>query len=684
MQSSTDNSKYGSSVNIMNNKSLLAKYSISNTDAAAYTTIFVSVVLGFWFRIQGLGTYPLAVDEYYIVKSVENILKFGVPQFEAGGFYIRGIIYQYITAGFLLLGIKAEFAARLFPLLANFLTIPPLYILAKKVSGKLFASVLVAVFCFSIWEIEMARFARMYSSFQAVFMFYLLCMYEYIVENNESRKKWIYILSFISVFTHEASIFVAAFNFVPIIWNKKVKVTDIILGLAIVVFAYLFLTFDFRTYNNQPILPTDVTVPLPGGGKFYMPDLMIFYLAGNAVWIVLFSIPVLFSMYVIWGSLTKSDLPLITKLSVSLLIILSIFNLFGLMAFIAVIMLVLNWLNIKLIKENIVRLALLVIILNLVFWTVYLITNTGWTGNPGNIGQLKLIKEIVKVLFKYPNFDILTVYLHAIPLFSIMAGILLTYSLVKIFRDREPAPERKRFLFFTILSFMFLVTLVNTFYNETRYTFFLFPVILLLILSAIESATNDIFSKRYSWKVLYIVPVIIFLVPSEDFDLHHAVNVDSKEINYRIGFNRPKAYHYYLRWDVKSPADIINKEASKDDIVITNNPVTDYYLKKLDYVYNDFRGKNFKNATVFYGTKERWSNKKLIYRNTDLEKIINERKSTTWVIVDDNKYLKEISFREKHKQNLYYKTFEGKLNLYKFPAINVYNQNKNVLTKANK
>lgn len=53
-------------------------------------------ILGFVVRINGISNTPLSVDEYYLVTSVQNILKYGLPHFDTGGYYVRGLLYQYI------------------------------------------------------------------------------------------------------------------------------------------------------------------------------------------------------------------------------------------------------------------------------------------------------------------------------------------------------------------------------------------------------------------------------------------------------------------------------------------------------------------------------------------------------------------------------------------------------------
>ena len=50
-----------------------------------------AVVFGLWGRFKGLGTWPLADDEYYMARAVQDILRVGLPEFECGGWYLRGL-----------------------------------------------------------------------------------------------------------------------------------------------------------------------------------------------------------------------------------------------------------------------------------------------------------------------------------------------------------------------------------------------------------------------------------------------------------------------------------------------------------------------------------------------------------------------------------------------------------------
>jgi hypothetical protein len=287
-------------------------------------------------------------------------------------------------------------------------------------------------------------------------------------------------------------------------------------------------------------------------------------------------------------------------------------------------------------------------------------------GNSNSISRV--IKETARVLIKYPNFNILTVYLHAVPVFTIAVGILLGILFTRTILSNKSGSTGMRFVFFVIASLILIITFLKVNYNETRYTFFLFPVVLMLTLYSIRDAISSLVKSASGQNYLFIVAVFLFLFLSEDFNLHHSINIDTKEVNYRMGINENLAYHYYLRWDGRTPAEIINKSLKNDDTVIINYPVSELYLKRVDYVYNDYRNINFLNSSTNSGTKERWTNAKLIYRDSDLLSIINNRVHTIWLVADNNKFLREAGFYDNYKNNLVYTTFDCKLYLYKFPA----------------
>ena len=74
---------------------------------------FAVLLAGLYARFKGLGTWPLGVDEFYISRSIDNVLRSGLPEYECGGYYPRGLVFQYVVAALRLTGLTPEFAGRL-------------------------------------------------------------------------------------------------------------------------------------------------------------------------------------------------------------------------------------------------------------------------------------------------------------------------------------------------------------------------------------------------------------------------------------------------------------------------------------------------------------------------------------------------------------------------------------------
>ena len=124
----------------------------------------LAAALGIFGRFSGLGDFPLAVDEYYFAQSVRLIVEHGVPLFPTGGYYTSGLLVQYLTAPLVMMFGDTEFAYRLPSALFSLGTVALAYVYVRSVLGKRGALGLAAILLVSSWEIEFARFARMYSA----------------------------------------------------------------------------------------------------------------------------------------------------------------------------------------------------------------------------------------------------------------------------------------------------------------------------------------------------------------------------------------------------------------------------------------------------------------------------------------------------------------------------------------
>ncbi|HVO75773.1 MAG TPA: glycosyltransferase family 39 protein [Ignavibacteriaceae bacterium] len=665
------------------------------------------ILIGFLIRIKGLGRWPLAVDEYYIVKSAENILKYGLPMWDAGGYYSRGLPQQYLTALLLMLGLKAEFASRIIPLLANIAAIPGVYLTSKKISGKMVAVAAAFIFTFSVWEVEFSRFARMYAPFQTIFIWYIYILYKTLFENNKRGYYWLWILSFFSIFIYEGSIFLVILNFLPLVWDNdkrtfnpfllniyKKRIFKIILCIAILIAAYAYLTFNFRGLFVQKTLPDDADVTnyfknISSEGIFRMPFLLINAFSLNQIWIFLFIVPLLLSAWTVLHFL-KNHNPILSKIGFTLILFFSLLNLLGFAFVLFLIFLFIGWIEpkyifnkydsdsskktgIKIISQSFLFKFIFAVVINFIFWIIFAVNTKSWyylipAQNVSN--KLTATKFFLKESINYPYFyETFVLFRNTIPIISFISVFIIILGTIYVYLNYyKENLLRLRILFFLFLFLILAVDTLNLSYFDTRYFFFLYPLLIILTLISLEKSIKFIINNNFIRKVLYVLAIIVLLILSEDFNLNHLIKIDSKEINFRMNYNLPLTIHYYPRWDSQTVADIVNKESLKEDIIITNEQPSEFYLKRLDYIFRDYKSIDFPGESVLRGTKERWTSAKLIYKYSDLNRMIDGNKKRIWLIINTMWGLEELdSLVEKYNKYLYSRSIDGRTLLYKIP-----------------
>lgn len=659
------------------------------TELTLYIFLILSIAFGIYFRLKGLGKWPLAIDEYYIAQSVKNILNFGLPMWPSGGFYDRGIIYQYLTAGLMLTGLKAEFAIRIIPAITNLICLIPVYLISKKISGKTFASILVFIFCFSVWEVEFARFGRMYAPFQMIFMWYLYFLYKNLIEGDVKALKWILILSFLSIFVYEASVFLCILNFIPLIWkyeNKKfcltkislknVKASYLILCILIFICAYLLIKSNFRYFGMEraDLLPSHLILnnEAAGEGQFRLPKLFFIPLLSSKLFLLLYLVPIGVIAYSIRKIFINQAVSISAKYIFVILILLSMLNLFGLL----IVLFILFYINDEIKKEDIrhgAKFLALTLTINFIFWTVFTVKSNSWYYFFPN-EQFASIKEIIKVTWKeflnYPYFyETFVLFRDTIPVYTYIIIVLLFIGIVNLFFTKNN--YKARLLFSLLIVLVLLVNILNLAYFDTRYFLFMFPVVLILSFWSLERILGKfIYKERYKIAAFIIISAFVLII-SEDFNLKHLFKIDSKEINFRQNMTLAKKIHYYPRWDTRAPAEFINERRKSNEIVIINEQVNDFYLDTLSYVYRDYRSVNFSGESIDHGRKERWTDAGLIYDDKELINLLRRGNNTKWFLLNtiwSTRFLRQDSFFIYFDKYAVYASDDSSAVVYKVPA----------------
>ena len=636
-----------------------------------HSIMFLAIAAGIYVRMKGLCKWPLAVDEYYIAKSVKNILIHGLPQFECGGYYVRGLLYQYVAAPFLFFFSNDEFCLRIIPVFLNLLAIPPIYWLGKRLSGSTVACIAVALFSLSLWEIEFARFARMYAPFQTIFLWYILFLYRVIVDQSGKYEKWLHVLSFVAIFVYEASIFLLLLNFLPLIFNTKTNwKANIFTKVVLLAFGYIFLSFDFRHFGVENHLPPDIPIAVAHKGSILLPHILLQTMSSNIMWMLLYLIPLSFALICAYSLFKSNKVKLPAQIGICTIIFLSLFNLFGLIVFLSLILFLLNIIQRGIINEKIIKHCVLVVFFNFVFWIIYGLTTDVWYQFFENMEALS-IKKLLVVLLKYPDIfgQILYPWMQTIPILTIISAFIICFGFCQLMNKPFEKHVGFRLLLSIALILCLFVGTVRTLYHETRYIFFLYPIIILIVTDSIRRLAELTGGNTRKSKVLLLIFILIYVACSEDFSVYHMRKIDSKEVNFRINYDFFKARHYYIRMDYRCPAQIVNENIDDGHIVITTLSPTEYYLNFLDYIYIDYCSGKFWGRIACAGTRDLWTNSKLIYKEDRLYNVVDHHPSTVWLIAasEKAKYRSRTSkkINEKYREYIFGKSVDGMINVYK-------------------
>lgn len=645
-----------------------------NANLIYWFVITIVVLLGTIIRLKGLGKWPLALDEYYLIKSSGNILKYGLPQFPNGGYYTRGVLLQYMIASLLSLGVKAEFAGRIFTVIANLITIPPLYLIAKKVGNQLIATIVVIIFCFSIWEIEFARFARMYTPFQAIFMWYVYFAFVDFTNKNFKNYKWLILLSIISFFVYEGSIFLAVFNFIPFVMNRKIDISKFLWAVIAFISSAFFNLFDFRTMNSNPILPSRYAEAINASLFEYpikIPKVLLPFAFDNIASIILTILLFCINIFILVKVIKLLQIKNFwTVFSVLFLGLLALLNQFGLFILSFILLVFWKLFEISLSDKKILLLLSTIFITNLVCWFGFGILSSHWYILFNDFSSYTIwgvSKRLFVGFFNYPdNYYSFLNYFKTLPFLTVISG-MLSAILIYILLTAKKASNQVRFLVGVLIFIVLLSTVPTLLYKETRYTFFAVPLLIVLDTFIIYYLCNLIVkSNSYLRTILFVVLTISIFFSSKDFSFYHLKNIDKEDVNYRMMYDNNFKKHLYRRWDVLNPVTFVKNNLKRNDVIMINENSLEYYLPKVDYFNVNYRHEAFIALSVENGQKERWSNAKLIYTNESLINLIESRKNTIWYLVFPEFWLKEINFYEKYKNHIVFQGTDNMITVFKF------------------
>lgn len=569
-----------------------------------------ALALGLYGRFKGIGVWPFGVDEFYISRSIDNILTSGMPRFACGGYYTRGLLYQYLVAGMRVGGMEPELAGRLLAGLSSLAVLPAAYLLARRIAGSLAGWLTVIILCISVWEIEMARFARMYAPFQAVFTWYLVFYLRCVVDHEARALRWMAALSIVGVLLWEGGVFLGAANILAVLLVSLAQRDPRRLnwarlaGLALLLALLFLATRDLRGFAELPGssgAPSDAPTPLQSALGWFAP------LGAHPLWLCGFLVPVgLFCAACPWlWSLRRRWL---TVAALCIVIACAAAHLFTLSLGCLALMLLTQLLDWRDLAAGRARYLVAAGAGFLLFWTAFYL----WAGTPPS--------SLASRLLGFPDIydSIVRPWGRTLPLLSTGLALAVAFWCVKSLSDAQRSMSAVAALLTLLIAVTLAVGATATERIETRYTFFLYPLLLVFGVCALVHVLRR---PTVPLAATALVPLLCFAA-TEDFQPRHVLHVDSAAINFRAGMSAVRAAHYYPRDNIRGVGEWLAAHRQPGAIVIADIPSLEQYYPNFDYFFLEEQDPRYEAYVCKDGATERWTDHPVLYGLSALEPLV--------------------------------------------------------------
>jgi hypothetical protein len=596
--------------------------------------VAAAVPAGLYARFKGLGAWPLGVDEFYISRSIDFIIHTGLPEYPCGGYYTRGLLYQYVVAALRLAGLSPEFAGRVVPATASILMLPAAYLLGRRLHSRAAGLIVVTILSLSVWEVEMARFARMYAPFQAVFVWYVIFFLKYAVDRDRRSLIPMLLLSVVGVLIWEGGVLLGIANLLPPFLNhdrgrlRKADWIYLTLCSILMVAMYLTATADFRgiayppenAMGNLPRAGLDVLMASTPLWVTFIRNVV-----NGPVWSPLIAaVPMALSVWSlrwIWSLRSRwlAAAGLLSALALAL-----VHQYVG-AASILLLLLLSDMLHWREPLQPAARPYFVAMGSSILWWISFALVSDSWLPDLPHVGAMERFVALVFEFASFPNVidGIARPWGRTIPIVSLLLFAALAAASIRSILDRHSKPTVLSALLVMVLTLVLAIGASDAPRSETRYAFFLYPL-LISVAVAVVARAHEFFAgsiRRFSAAAVPIVALALFFI-SEDFQPYHLATIDSEATNYRLGMSAIETSHYYPHNDVRSAATWLIEHVTADDVVIIGVTNVDAYYPDIDYVYLDSKDPRYIQFACRDRRTERWTNKPLVYTERALDTLV--------------------------------------------------------------
>jgi hypothetical protein len=602
--------------------------------ALGLVTLAGALALGVYARCKGLRAAPLAVDEYFIVRSTQNLLHHGWPVFDCGGVYSRGLLLQYLAVLLDLLGLPAGVTPRFISAASSLLALPAAFIVGRRVHSATVGWLAVVLVALSVWETEMARFGRMYAPFQAVFLWYLVYFLRRTVDQDRRADGPMMALTLLGTFIWEGGVFLALANFIPpFLQNRAVNLSrrdwiSLLKFVPVIVISYWFVTTDFRMFGNDSALPLDYDPAAADTADDLLrssPSLWAALLTHQS-WLALALLPLAASAWAARALWLQAE-PLVTTAGLAAALAAALAHQLLVAAAVLLLLPLFRFSSWAQLTSAAARRVYVATGVWLVFWLGIICLT--WQ-RPVGAALWKTVLSFLFPLVSRPDFanQVLRPWAAAVPVLGAGLLLLVAAAFVRVLRREEPGVSAERAVVALFFCLLLAACASDTPRHETRYIFFLYPVALILALTTVASLVERFAAPRSAAVLTSVVGLGAFML-SEDFDLRHLLTIDRPTSIFRSDLNPAQQTHLVTRTNTPALAQWLRLHtAGNGNVVVSAYQSLDYYDPNLDFFYVDRSDFNFESYSCRLGTVERWSNLPLLQSVSALAAVISEHAAT--------------------------------------------------------
>jgi 4-amino-4-deoxy-L-arabinose transferase-like glycosyltransferase len=622
------------------------------------------LIAGIFARFDGLGRWPLTVDEYYLAQSVQNILREGLPRYACGGLYVRGLALQYTSVLLQYAGLSAELAPRLIAALCSLIALPAVYLLGRRAGGRNIGLLAVAILAISVWEAEVARFGRMYAPFQAVFLWYVVCFLSYTLDRRRRALVPMLVLSALGVLVWEGGVFLALANLLPPFIRTpsgRLESRDwkYLAGCALLVLPiYWFATADLRTRGGEPTLPDDYREPTAALiSRLDSANMPLATLHLHPLWALAALLPVLLALYAVVrlarayaasqsmgaaaaaaaGSPADEPPGPLALLGCSAALGCALMQQFGLTIAIVLLMGLLCVLDWRALFRGHMWPFHAAILASLLFWCAFALSTPEWhvPGLTGLRADFLLAYQFVR----FPDVvrQIAAPWAHSVPVLSTALFVLIGAACIHACLLSNRTQSAERVLLALLVIFVLAAGGSHPPRQETRYVFFLYPLAILLAVLCVARIAHEIFGSTRFAAAATVLLVLGGFALTEDFRPRHLWNIDTEAVTFRIGMSPREAAHYQERSDTRSAARWLAAHVDRShDMVINSFPGVDFYYPHANFYYMEETDPRFESWSCRRGRFERWSNLPLLHSAAALRSELASGRRV-WLVLESSR-----------------------------------------------